>query len=99
MFIVSYQFRFPPPGEEFSRRDALLNTCPLQQARWCVVSSFEMRKCENMIMAFAAKGLKPDLNCILGDSIRDCMDKIRTGDSDMIALDAADVYNAGKWVP
>lgn len=51
-----------------------------------------------MIMAFAAKGLKPDLNCIFGSSIRDCMDKIRTGDADLVSLDAADVYVAGKWV-
>ena len=41
-------------------------------------------------------GLKPDLNCIRGKSTRDCMDKIRLGDADMIALDAADVFVAGK---
>ena len=44
-------------GEEYRRRKELLNTCPLQQARWCVVSKQEMEKCENMIMAFAAKGM------------------------------------------
>ena len=43
-------------------------------------------------------GLKPDLNCIRGRSTRDCMDKIRLGDADMIALDAADVFVAGKYV-
>ncbi len=47
-------------------------------------------------MAFAAKGLKPDLNCILGESARDCMEKINMGDADLITLDAADVYAAGK---
>ncbi len=111
-------------GEEYRRRKEVLNTCPLQQARWCVISRQEMEKCENMIMAFAAKGescaesvkdwmqtrtghfthccevcdagLKPDLNCIRGWSTRDCMDKIRLGDADMIALDAADVYVGGK---
>ena len=36
-------------------------------------------------------GLKPDLNCIRGRSTRDCMNKIRLGDADLIALDAADV--------
>ena len=45
-------------GEEYRRRKELLNTCPLQQARWCVVSKQEMEKCENMIMAFAAKGMR-----------------------------------------
>ena len=56
-----------------------------------------MAKCENMIMAFSAKNLKPDLNCILGESVRDCMDKILQGDADLITLDAADVYIAGRW--
>jgi melanoma-associated antigen p97 len=70
--------------------------CPVQQARWCVISRHEMAKCENMIMAFDAKGLKPDLNCVLGLSVRDCMDKIAFGDADLITLDAADVYVAGK---
>ena len=76
----------------------MLNMCPETQARWCVISRHEMRKCENMIMAFAAKNLKPDLNCILGQSARDCMEKIRQGDADLITLDAADVYVAGKSV-
>jgi len=49
-----------------------------------------------MIMAFSAKSLKPDLNCIMGDSVLDCMQKIRIGDADLITLDAADVYVAGK---
>jgi len=84
-------------GPEYVRRLEVMNKCPLQQARFCVISPYEMMKCENMIMAFSAKGLKPDLNCIMGLSIRDCMDKIRTGDADMIALNAADVYIAGKY--
>ena len=83
-------------GEEYRERLTLLNTCPEAQARWCVISPNEMAKCENMIMAFAAKGLKPDLNCIRGTSTRDCMDKIRTGDADLMSTDAADVYVAGK---
>ena len=45
----------------------LLNTCPLKTARICVISRHEMTKCEEMIMAFTAKNLKPDLNCILGE--------------------------------
>ena len=49
-----------------------------------------------MIMAFSAKGLKPDLNCIFGTSTRDCLDKIRSGDADIMSADAADIYVAGK---
>ena len=53
-------------GEEYRQRMLLLNTCPLKTARICVISRHEMTKCEEMIMAFTAKNLKPDLNCILG---------------------------------
>lgn len=83
-------------GDDLRQHLLTLNTCPLQQARWCVISPYEMTKCENMIMAFAAKNLKPDLNCIMGSSVLDCMQMIRLGDADLITLDAADVYLAGK---
>ncbi|KAK2174910.1 hypothetical protein NP493_768g01007 [Ridgeia piscesae] len=84
-------------GAEHRRRLLVLNMCPEPQARWCVISKHEMQKCEDMIMALAAKNLKPDLNCIMGLSVRDCMEKIRVGDADLITLDAADVYVAGKY--
>ena len=83
-------------GDDLRKRLVVLNSCPLQQARWCVISRHEMLKCENMIMAFAAKNLKPDLNCVLGASAQDCIHKISTGDADLITIDAADVYFAGK---
>jgi len=83
-------------GEDHRERLLSLNMCPVRQARWCVISDMEMSKCEDMIMAFAAKALKPDLNCIQGRSVRDCMERIRMGDADMITLDAADVYVAGR---
>jgi len=85
-------------GPDVHRRLRTLNKCPLQRARWCVISDYEMMKCENMIMAFAAKNLKPDLNCIRGSSVEDCMYKIKYGDADLITLYAADVYFAGKLV-
>ena len=47
-------------------------------------------------MAFAAKGLKPDLNCIRGMDVKECMEMIRQGDVDLVALDSADVFVAGK---
>jgi len=85
-------------GPEVHRRLRVLNKCPTQQARWCVISDYEMMKCENMIMAFSAKNLKPDLNCVKGRSVQDCMYMINTGDADLITLDAADIYTAGKSV-
>lgn len=47
-------------------------------------------------MAFSAKNLKPDLNCVMGDNVRDCMNKIKLGDADLMSLDAADTWTAGK---
>lgn len=61
-----------------------------------MLDMFEMQKCEDMIMAFSAKNLKPDLNCVMGDNVRDCMYKIQVGDADLISLDAADTYFGGK---
>lgn len=83
-------------GSDVHERLKTLNKCPIQMARWCVISDYEMMKCEHMIMAFAAKNLKPDLNCVMGTSVQDCMYKINTGDADLVTLDAADVYVAGK---
>ena len=85
-------------GPELRRRLVVLNSCPIQQARWCVISQYEMMKCENMIMAFSAKNIKPDLNCVMGTSVQDCMQLINVGDADLITLDAADVYQAGMLV-
>lgn len=74
----------------------MMNKCPLTQATWCVISRYEMQKCERMMMAFSARNLKPDLNCVLGDGAIDCIRKIAVGDADLISLDAADVYTAGR---
>lgn len=49
-------------------------------------------------MAFSAKNIKPDVNCVRGANVQDCMQKISIGDADLITLDAADVYQAGKYV-
>ena len=73
-----------------------MNLCPLAVARWCVISMPEKLKCEMMIMAFKAKDLRPELDCLLGKDTKTCMDMIANGDADLMNLDAADVYLAGK---
>jgi melanoma-associated antigen p97 len=82
-------------GPELRKKLVTLNSCPIQQARWCVLSDYEMMKCESMIMAFSAKNIKPDVNCVRGANLQDCMQKISIGDADLITLDAADIYQAG----
>ncbi|XP_064601903.1 melanotransferrin-like [Liolophura sinensis] len=73
-----------------------LNRCPVRIVRWCVLSEEEKEKCEDMLMAFRAKDLEPDLDCVLGGGTEDCVRMIRYGDADMMTLDAGDLYHAGK---
>ncbi|XP_021352485.1 melanotransferrin-like isoform X1 [Mizuhopecten yessoensis] len=81
---------------EFYRKVSSLNYCPLNWARWCVISKDEKSKCQTMLMAFEAKDLRPRLDCILGSSTDNCMSMIANGDADLMNLDPGDVYTAGR---
>ncbi|XP_013386136.1 melanotransferrin-like [Lingula anatina] len=83
-------------GDKFRETRQKLIVCPLPYTRWCVISSDEMAKCEQMKMNFAAMNLRPTLDCVRGDNARDCMRIIKEGDADIINLDASDVYIAGR---
>lgn len=49
----------------------------LEVLRWCVVSSGEQQKCGDMGSAFKSKGLTPSIQCVYGESVTDCMAKIK----------------------
>lgn len=44
------------------------------------MSSGEQQKCSDMGAAFQNKGLTPAIKCIYGDSVTDCMKKIKVTD-------------------
>lgn len=48
--------------------------------RWCAVSDGEQKKCADMGSAFQSKGLRPEVKCVFGESMTDCMQKIKVAD-------------------
>jgi melanoma-associated antigen p97 len=83
-------------GTDFPSLLNEMNRCPSNTIRWCLTSLAEKFKCEDMIMAFKAKELRPEMDCLYGGNTTNCMDMIWRGDADLINLDAGDIYIAGR---
>ncbi|XP_036610226.1 melanotransferrin [Trichosurus vulpecula] len=64
--------------------------------RWCVLSTPEIQKCGDMAVAFSRKQLKPEIQCISGESTRHCMEQIKAKEADVITLSGGDIYTAGQ---
>lgn len=64
--------------------------------RWCVVTQDEVAKCHQMAVAFEFWFVKPRVQCVVADSVEQCMVKIRDNGADAITLDGGEIYTAGK---
>lgn len=69
--------------------------CPVGDIKLCVTSDPELSKCVRMRTALNAQLLEPKMSCKKARSHMECMAQIRKGESDVVVLDAGDVYKAG----
>ncbi|XP_001381165.4 melanotransferrin [Monodelphis domestica] len=64
--------------------------------RWCVLSTPEIQKCGDMAVALSRKQLKPEIQCVSGESPQHCMEQIQAKEADVITLSGGDIYTAGQ---
>lgn len=66
--------------------------------RWCVVSSPELQKCQDLRAALASKRVTKNLACVLGSDHMDCMEKVNGREADLFTGDGGDIYTGGRFV-
>ncbi|XP_044525429.1 melanotransferrin-like [Gracilinanus agilis] len=64
--------------------------------RWCVLSTPEIQKCGDMAVALSRKQLKPEIQCVSGESPQHCMEQIQAKEADVITLSGGNIYTAGQ---
>lgn len=73
-----------------------LKMCPPGSLRWCTISDQETRKCRAMSTAFKGANLTPEISCYQESSKGLCIDRIYSGDADVVTLDGGDLYVGGR---
>ncbi|KAK8379650.1 hypothetical protein O3P69_019551 [Scylla paramamosain] len=72
-----------------------IRSCPVKRMKLCVTSMVEYGKCLQMTTALHARDLKPEMECLRGESNFDCMAAIKKGEADISVFEAGDIYSAG----
>ncbi|XP_039197494.1 melanotransferrin-like [Crotalus tigris] len=68
----------------------------LSLLRWCAVSDQELAKCSDMSKAFSRANISPELACVNGGSVIDCVSRINRNLADAATVDGGILYQAGK---
>ncbi|XP_048836342.1 serotransferrin-1-like isoform X2 [Brienomyrus brachyistius] len=66
------------------------NGYKMDKIRWCVTSTQEHKKCENL------KSMVSKFLCVLRNDTAACINAIKVGQADAITLDGGDIYKAGQ---
>ncbi|KAK4883705.1 hypothetical protein RN001_007024 [Aquatica leii] len=69
---------------------------PYKTIRFCVINKDELHKCQALSRAAFSREVRPRFDCILKDSVVDCLKIIRDNGADIITVDGAFVDKAKK---
>ncbi|KRX99890.1 Melanotransferrin [Trichinella pseudospiralis] len=82
LFVRSFESPFPE------------QICPKWNVKLCVVGQEKMRKCVDMAIAWATVRLKPTIECHLANHRRQCLSRVRSGQSDITLIPTPEAIQA-----
>lgn len=56
--------------------------------KWCTISDQEQEKCKWLARTALYAGISPEIACIPGNNIYDCLKKIKENNADIMAIDS-----------
>lgn len=63
---------------------------PRRSVRWCLTTDAAHSKCKLLKLAAFSRDIRPEFDCVQESSTEKCLQTIRDGGADIIALDAAE---------